>query len=306
MEKNGIQAVMGYLPVQVREALQHMEKRVQEQVQEIRLRASCPLCITVSGREEIVGAMGERTSLASRGVLVTQKMVEQSFQAICEYSIYRYTKEIREGFITISGGNRVGIAGSAVYREGVLTQMRYISGLNFRIAHAVKGCADSLYQKVFGVQPCSLLLSGNVGSGKTTMLRDLCRLLGEKWRVSLVDERSEIAAMHAGVPRYDVGIHTDVLDGFPRGEGLLTALRVLTPQILVCDEIGTQEDVQAILRVHGCGVPVVASVHAGSWEELQRRCILKRLLEEGVFTHVAQLSALQLGKVQTIRQVIAC
>ena len=107
-------------------------------------------------------------------------------------------------------------------------QMRHISGLNFRVSHAVTGCAEPLFRQICPERPSSLLLAGAVGSGKTTMLRDLCRLLGASWRLTLVDERSEIAAVHHGVPQYDVGLHTDVLDGFPRAEGLLTALRVLT------------------------------------------------------------------------------
>ena len=104
------------------------------------------------------------------------------------------------------------------------------------------------------------------------MLRDLCRLLGASHRLTLVDERSEIAAVHHGVPQYDVGLHTDVLDGFPRAEGLLTALRVMTPEVLVCDEIGTEADAQAILGIHGCGVPVIASAtehHGRTWNAVR-------------------------------------
>lgn len=137
------------------------------------------------------------------------------------------------------------------------------------------------------------------------MLRDLCRLLGASHRLTLVDERSEIAAVHHGVPQYDVGLHTDVLDGFPRAEGLLTALRVMTPEVLVCDEIGTEADAQAILGIHGCGVPVIASAHGTSWEDLERRPVLRQLLEQGVFRYAAILSVQEQGVVRTLRQVTA-
>ena len=199
----------------------------------------------------------------------------------------------------------MGIAGSAVYQEGKLVQMRHISGLNFRVSHAVTGCAESLYRRTCARQPASLLLVGAVGSGKTTMLRDLCRLLGASHRLTLVDERSEIAAVHHGVPQYDVGLHTDVLDGFPRAEGLLTALRVMTPEVLVCDEIGTEADAQAILGIHGCGVSVIASAHGTSWEDLERRPVLRQLLEQGVFRYAAILSVQEQGVVRTLRQVTA-
>ncbi len=183
-------------------------------------------------------------------------------------------------------------------------QMRHISGLNFRVSHAVTGCAEPLFRQICPERPSSLLLAGAVGSGKTTMLRDLCRLLGASWRLTLVDERSEIAAVHHGVPQYDVGLHTDVLDGFPRAEGLLTALRVLTPEVLVCDEISTEADAQAILRIHGSGVPVVASAHGTSLEDLERRPALKQLLDKGVFRYAAVLSGREQGKVQTLRRVV--
>ncbi len=237
---------------------------------------------------------------------ISQQTIERVFQAVCEYSVYRYAREISEGFVTVDGGNRVGIAGSAVYREGDLTQIRHVSGLNFRVSRAVTGCAQNLFGQTCGVRLCSVLLVGSVGSGKTTMLRDFCRLLGNTCRVTLVDERSEIAAVHHGVPRYDVGLHTDVLDGFPRAEGLLTALRVMTPEVMVCDEIGTEADAEAILRMHGCGVPVLASAHAASWEDLERRTVLKKLMQAGVFQYVAVLDAARQGMVQTLRRVMPC
>ncbi len=293
MEQQGIQNVLRYLPPQVRSRIQQLPPSEQAQIQEIRLRAERPVCMLLHGREKPIDPAHP----------LSQKAVEQVFQAVCEYSIYRYAKEIAEGFVTIAGGNRVGIAGSAVYREGKLVQMRHISGLNFRVSHAVTGCAESLFRQTCAEKPSSLLLAGAVGSGKTTMLRDLCRLLGASWRLTLVDERSEIAAVHHGVPQYDVGLHTDVLDGFPRAEGLLTALRVLTPEVLVCDEISSEADAEAILRLHGCGVPVIASAHAASWDDLEHRPVLKQLLDKGVFQYAAVLSGREQGRVQTLCRV---
>ena len=295
MEQNGIQAVLHCLPPQIRSRIQQLSAAELAQVQEIRLRAERPVCIQIHGREQL---------LQPESVL-SQKAVEQVFQAVCEYSVYRYAKEIAEGFVTIAGGNRVGIAGSAVYQEGKLVQMRHISGLNFRVSHAVTGCAESLYRRTCARQPASLLLVGAVGSGKTTMLRDLCRLLGASHRLTLVDERSEIAAVHHGVPQYDVGLHTDVLDGYARAEGLLTALRVMTPDVLVCDEIGTEADAEAILRIHGCGVPVVASAHAVSWEDVQHRAALEALLRAGAFQYVALLDGQRQGHIRQLRRLAA-
>lgn len=156
MEQQGIQNVLRCLPQQVRSRIQQLTPSEQAQIQEIRLRAERPACILLHSREKPLDP----------GHPVSQRTIEQTFQAVCEYSVYRYAKEIAEGFVTIAGGNRVGIAGSAVYREGKLVQMRHISGLNFRVSHAVTGCAEPLFRQICPERPSSLLLAGAVGSGK--------------------------------------------------------------------------------------------------------------------------------------------
>lgn len=298
MNENRLQNVMRYLPPPVQTALRHMPPEMLQQIQEIRLRAERPLGVCLCGKEHFLTESGVLKALAGQGIRTTQKTVEQTFQAVCEYSVYRYTRKICDGFVTIAGGNRVGIAGSAVYREGTFSQVRYISGLNFRIAHAVTGCAQNLYGQTCATVPHSILLVGAVGSGKTIMLRDLCHLIGNKHRVTLVDERSEIAAMHHGVPRYPVGMRTDVCV-----EGLLTALRVLTPEVLICDEIGTDADAEAILLVRGCGVPVIAFAHWTSWEDLEKRTTLRRLLEADVFSYASFLRVDQQGVIEDLRRI---
>ena len=180
MEQNGIQAVLHCLPPQIRSRIQQLSAAALAPVQELRLRAERPVCIQIHGREQL---------LQPESVL-SQKAVEQVFQAVCEYSVYRYAKEIAEGFVTIAGGNRVGIAGSAVYQEGKLVQMRHISGLNFRVSHAVTGCAESLYRRTCARQPASLLLVVCSGGGigflyamrlrqDRTNLERLCQMLRE-------------------------------------------------------------------------------------------------------------------------------
>lgn len=305
MMENGLQAVLRYLPVPVRSAVQQMPAEVQTQIQEVRLRAEKPVAVVIQQQERFLAPDGTRTQQPAKALRMSQRTLEQTFQAVCSYSVYRYAREISQGFITVDGGNRVGIAGSAVYRDGVLTQVHHITGLNFRISHSVTGCAEELYGQTCSSRPQSVLLAGAVGSGKTTMLRDMCRLLGAEHRVSLIDGRSEIAAVQQGVPCYDVGLHTDVLDGYARAEGLLTALRVMTPDVLVCDEIGTEADAEAILRIYGCGVPVVASAHAVSWEDVQRRAVLEALLRAGAFQYVALLDGQRQGHIRQLRRLAA-
>lgn len=285
-----MERILRYLPPYIRQALQKLPSNQQKQIQEIRLRTERHIGLTIWNQEQFLTSSGEKTTDAALGIRTSQKQLLETFQAICEYSVYRYTREIYDGFLTVDGGNRVSIAGTAVYKNGVRTGTHHISSLNFRIAHGILNCAKDIYWHSFQPKPCSMLFIGSVGSGKTTMLRDFCRLAGNQYRVSLVDERSEIAAMHSSVPRFDIGLHTDVLDGYLRAEGLLTALRVLTPQVLLCDEIGTEADAKAILQIHGCGVPIVATAHSTSLEDLTRRQVLHQLLQNHVFEKVILLS----------------
>ena len=282
--------VCTYLPPRIRGAVQSIQPASAERIQEIRLRAGRPLAVSISGKERFVTIDGCLTAYPEQAVQTLKTEIEEAFRAVCEYSVYSYTKELREGFITLRGGARVGIAGTAVYENGVLSHMRDISSLCFRIPRQMKDCAASLAGQTVA-KGGGLLLAGRTGSGKTTMLRDLCRLLGSTERVSLIDTRGEIAGVVHGVPQYDVGLHTDVLSGFSRNEGAVIALRVMAPDYIICDEIGTYEDAEALMQIHGCGVKIVAAAHAGSMEDIMSRETLKPLIDAGVFEYAALLGS---------------
>lgn len=191
------------------------------------------------------------------------------FNEICGYSLYSHQSEIAEGYVTLQGGHRVGICGTAVYKDGKIDFIKDISGLNIRIAHEIPGCAEKLYKQVFSEGLTSLLIVGKPLSGKTTLLRDLARLLSVKYRVCIIDSRNEISACCRGTPGFDIGLNTDVLCGFGKAEGIMTALRTLSPEIIICDEIGDDGDV--FRQCSYCGVKITASAHSGSLEELHRR-----------------------------------
>ncbi|MBQ8725132.1 MAG: Flp pilus assembly complex ATPase component TadA [Oscillospiraceae bacterium] len=282
--------VCTYLSPRIRGSVLSIEDKSAERIQEIRLRAGRPLVVSISGKEYFVTIDGTLTAYPEQAVQVLKTEIEETFRAVCEYSVYSYARELREGFITLRGGTRVGIAGTAVYENSVLSHIRDISSLCFRIPRQVKNCAASLAGQTVA-QGGGLLLAGKTGSGKTTMLRDLCRLLGGTGRVSLIDTRGEIAGILHGVPQYDVGMHTDVLSGFSRSEGAVIALRVMAPDYIICDEIGTYEDAEALMQIHGCGVNIVAAAHAGSMEDIMEREALKPLIKAGVFEHIALLGS---------------
>jgi len=266
-----LQNIMHYLPVKVREALRCMNPSQTDKIQEIRLRCGRPAGIVLDGRE---------IKLTPECIISTEE-ISRTFQAVCSYSVYSYEQELSEGYITLPGGCRVGISGSAVRQEQNVRTLKYINSLNFRIAGEFIGIAEQIFSQTSG----SILIMGAVGSGKTTYLRDMCRLTGNHHRTALIDERGELASVQRGIPVHDVGLMTDIFDGYPRAAGIITALRVMSPEYIICDEISTESDVQAILQASGCGVRFAASCHAGSFAELRQRAFLRPLLDRNIFRY---------------------
>ncbi len=235
-------------------------------VAEIRLRSGRPaVCVETSGK------------MLPCSEPFSAKEIAEVFAEICRYSVYSFENDIARGFVTINGGHRVGISGMCVYKNGKIETVRDISGLNIRIAHEIKGCADGLFEMIFSDKPRSLLLGGTAMSGKTTILRDLSRKLSEKYRVTVIDTRGEISAMIKGTPSFDIGLNTDVLCGCEKTDGILMALRTLSPEIIVCDEIG--DDEKAIEQCAFCGAKIIASAHAGDFSELSKRPSTRAVLQ---------------------------
>lgn len=231
---------------------------------EIRLRSGRP-CVCVN-------IFGEMKPCSDK---ISAEEIAECFAEICHYSVYSFEAEIAQGYITLDGGHRVGICGTAVTKNGKLVSIKDISGLNIRIAHQRLGCADELYKRAFSGGVHSLLLGGKPLSGKTTMLRDLARQLGTRHRVVLIDSRGELSASVRGTPSFDIGLNTDALCGCEKSEGIMLALRSLSPEIIICDELGNDE--AAIEQAMFCGVKLVASAHADSLEQLQKRPSTRRI-----------------------------
>ena len=263
---------------------------------ELRLRRGKPL--TVCFGEKICCLDENGICNAKRGFLIADALMDEAWRLVTASSVYALEEELKRGYITLRGGHRVGIAGSAVLREEKVKTQKDISSLNYRIAREVKGIGKSLLPSL-----CSRGEFGNTliysppGAGKTTLLRDLVRILscGEApllpCNISVVDERGEIAGTYMGHPCYDMGPNTDVLHGFPKREGMLLALRSLGPRIISTDEIGTEEDRFAVEDAVRCGVSLLLTAHAGTLDELRSRPVLARMLRDGVFLRLVELSA---------------
>ena len=261
-----------------------------EKLQEIRMRVEQPLLVTWDGREYFVRPTGEITDKEEEGYLVERRELLETVEYIAHYSLYAFEDEIRQGFLTIQGGHRIGIAGKIIMEGEKIKSVKHISFLNIRLSHQRKGCADNILPYLIERdEVCHTLIISPPRCGKTTLLRDLIRQISNGTSyfpgitVGVVDERSEIGGAYLGVPQNDLGIRTDVLDCCPKAEGMMMLIRAMAPRMIAVDEIGDYQDIRAIESVIHCGCKLLATVHGDSMEDVQRKPLLQKLVQERVF-----------------------
>lgn len=292
MPKTPPAAILNCLPVHIRELLNRLPHDMWEELEEVRMRIHRPLLLNLARRELFVGSGGYAGADPGGAYRVTGDDLVRTLQLITGSSLYAVEEDLRNGFVTLPGGHRVGIAGHAVMTGGLVQTLKQFTALNIRVSREVKGAADVLMPHIArGGRVRHTLIVSPPGCGKTTILRDVVRQLSDgipKLRipgrtVGLVDERSEIAGCYRGVPQLDVGLRTDVLDACPKAVGMLLLLRALAPRVIATDEIGRRADVAALEEVLNAGVTIITTAHAASLGELRYRPILKAALETGAF-----------------------
>lgn len=254
-------------------------EKIKEQIQEIRIRVGRPIILKLHNLDILIE------------YIVNQTEVLQILEKICENSIYAYKNQICNGYITIKGGHRIGITGSAVVENEKIINIKYITSLNFRIARQVLNCSNKIIGQVIDEKNQDIyntLIVSPPGRGKTTILRDLIRKLSNgideinfKGRTcGVVDERGEIAAMYKGVPQNDIGIRTDIIENISKAKGIKILIRTMAPEIIACDEIGSKEDVEAIQEAIISGVKGIFTMHGRTLEDVKSNSQINKLIEE--------------------------
>ncbi|EHQ88088.1 stage III sporulation protein AA [Desulfosporosinus youngiae] len=269
------------------------------EIEELRLRVGQPLLVRTSNQDLFINQNGGVTSPQKAYFIKSEDLV-CALERMTYSSVYAVEEDLKQGFITLPGGNRVGITGEAVLQQGQIQTIKHISSLNLRIARDVPGLGLKILPLLLDEEGgiFHTLLISPPRAGKTTLLRDLIRSisngvpqLGLRGQtVGVVDERGELAGMWQGVPTYDLGYRTDILDGCPKARGMSIMVRSMSPQVLAVDELGHREDVIAIADALRTGVQILSTAHAGTIEEARSRPVISNLLDQGVFERLVVLS----------------
>ena len=273
--------ILRYFPNKIYQIFSNLlqeNPQIANELQEIRIRVDKPIILKLR----------EKDLILQYNILQTE--ILQIVERLCENSIYAYKNQICEGFITIKGGHRVGLTGSCVIENGKITNIKYISSLNIRIAREVKNCSTRILREIIDIENKTIynsIIVAPPGRGKTTILRDIIRRLSDgieeiNFRgktCGVVDERGEIAAMYKGTPQKDVGIRTDIIENVSKNKGIHMLIRTMAPEIIACDEIGSKEDVEAIHYALYSGVKGIFTMHGKNVEDIKNNKQIYELIE---------------------------
>lgn len=286
-----------YMPSRIKKALKSIEHGRIRALEEIRVRGELPLMGVFAGYDRFIGPEGQLTDHPEEALRVNGKELTELFYMLCEQSLYAYQEDIKRGFITLKGGHRAGICGTVVYQGDQISGMRDISSVSIRLARQLKGCAQEIFPSIVRNERdvYNTLILSPPRCGKTTLLRDICRLISEGMgsfkglRTAVVDERSELAAVYRGSPQNDLGPRTDILDGCRKSEGIEMVLRSMAPHVIIVDELGGTRDAEAVKLAWNAGVRLIATAHAFDLVDFKGRFGVGSLAQKEGFERIIVL-----------------
>ncbi|GAA0780384.1 stage III sporulation protein AA [Hathewaya limosa] len=297
---SGIRDILNILPQIIKKELDKDSEL--PSIQEIRMKIGKNLIYIKDLKETVSSYVVKKEDLA----YVIQK--------ISNYSIYAFEEELKQGYITVQGGHRVGICGACVLEENKIKTIKDIGSINIRISKDIEGCSRSILKYIVSKDKLyNTIIISPPKCGKTTLIRDIGRNISNGIKeqqvrgrnVCIIDERSEIAACYKGVPQMNVGLRTDVLDNCPKSYGIMMAIRSMAPEVVICDEIGTYEDMKNIVMALNCGVGIIATIHGNDIEDLFKRPVFKEVVENKVFQRAIVLNnEISVGNVRYIYDFI--
>ncbi len=288
-----------YFPDKLQNILFEKIKQNEEMLEEIRIRNQNYIILKLNNEEKIIKYK------------VSSEEIINILQLICENSIYSYQKQISSGFITLQGGHRVGLVGSCVIENNKIININYINSFNFRIARQVIGCSNNLLKHILDIENNNIfntLIISPPGFGKTTLVRDIARQVSNgssvyKFNgitVGIVDERSEIASLYKGVPQNDVGMRTDVIENVSKAIGIKILVRSMAPKVIIADEIGVLDDIEAINYALCSGCKGIFTAHGSSFKDIYKNPVLKNLIDTHIFERLIFLNKDEKGKAKEI------
>lgn len=280
--------VINVFPEHIRKKLKIIPENIKQTTHEIRVRCNKPLVLTGTYGTAFIGVNSVVSHMdVNNSIVISQSELNEITSAVCGYSIYSHQTDIANGFVTYGSGNRVGFCGTAVIHDNKVTAISNVSSLNIRIAREFNNAADEILNTLYkNKMPKGLILAGPPCSGKTTLLKSMALRLSSEYRFGfkkcvIVDERFEMS--NSG------GINCDILSGYDKETGIIHAIRTLSPQIIICDEIASEYESERIIKGLDSGVNFIVSIHAADKYELLRRHAALKLFDSGGFDYVAIL-----------------
>ena len=287
--------VVSFMSDKLKALFSQLDRNIICRINEIRIRKNNYMMIVIKNSSYFIDWNADLYDYpANNCVTVDSDTFDELFSCFCNYSVYSNSDNINRGFITLENGSRIGLAGTAVYENGEILSVKDISSMNIRIAKEVKNCADSVLNFLYVNSFPSIIVAGEPSSGKTTLLRDLARQLSSGFnnkysKIAIVDERNEICGKRTNENELDVGINTDVLTSFTKAQGIEIATRTLSPDMIICDEVSTSEELDSILYAFSSGISFALSVHIKSRKDLLYKPIIRKLLETQEFSYIVLL-----------------